>query len=330
VISGCDERIMNATVRMAYDAGIPNVSSLSKPINLMQLRDILNAAKPGRGRRSREDQKTQTVSVARLERALRDREIHAAFQPKIELSSGRIVGSEALARWTCSDLGAVPPETFIAAAERSHQIKALTLLMLEEAIEASRDFIARDPAFVMAVNISGSLVSDRSLPEEIERILQHADVRPSSLLLEVTETTAMADASRAIDVLLQLRLRGIGLSIDDFGTGYSSLSALARMPFNELKIDRSFVTHCRDDDDMWKIVRGSIALAHGFGMKVVAEGIEDMKTAEALSAIGCDLGQGYVFAPAFSRARFRDFYDDRHFTGVAPIVYPQRAGILVG
>jgi EAL domain-containing protein (putative c-di-GMP-specific phosphodiesterase class I)/ActR/RegA family two-component response regulator len=311
IVSGCDDRIMNATVRMAHDVGIPAVASMTKPIDIVRLREILTAARRSDRQKAIGQRILPDICGARLEQAVRNREIHAAFQPKIDFSSGRIIGCEALARWTCSDLGTIPPDIFIAVAERSGQIKALTLLMLEDAIGAGKHFVARDSQFVMSVNISGSLVSDESLPDEIEAILLRAGAAPRNLMLEITETTAMADASRAIDVLLGLRLKGIGLSIDDFGTGYSSLSVLARMPFNELKIDRSFVTHCLQDTDMWKIVRGSIALAHGFGMTAVAEGIEDIGTAEALAEIGCDIGQGYFLAPALSASDFSNWCNAR-------------------
>ncbi|CAN5248023.1 hypothetical protein BH11PSE4_BH11PSE4_32570 [soil metagenome] len=113
-------------------------------------------------------------------------------------------------------------------------------------------------------------------------------------------------------MLLQLRLKGIGLSIDDFATGYSSLSVLAHMPFNEWKIDRPIHDDCLQDNDMWKIVRGSISLAHRFGMTAVAEGIEDIRTAEALAAIGYGIGQGYFPAPARSPSDFNDWCNARH------------------
>jgi EAL domain-containing protein (putative c-di-GMP-specific phosphodiesterase class I) len=138
----------------------------------------------------------------------------------------------------------------------------------------------------------------------------------------------MSDLSRAMDVLLRLRLKGIGLSIDDFGTGYSSLTALARMPFSELKIDRSFVYGSLADADLWKIVRGSVALGHEFNMKVVAEGIEDDQTRAALGNIGCDVGQGYEFSPALSKDAFIDWCkrwnSDQH-DATHPIMTPQSA-----
>jgi EAL domain-containing protein (putative c-di-GMP-specific phosphodiesterase class I) len=148
------------------------------------------------------------------------------------------------------------------------------------------------------------LISDLSFPEQVEALLVENAVPSSALTLEITESVAMTDVARAMDVLLRLRLKGIGLSIDDFGTGYSSLSALARMPFSELKIDSSFVKHCLIDEDLWKIVRGSVALGHEFHLKVVAEGIEDEQTKNALADIGCDVGQGYYFSPALLKTEF--------------------------
>ena len=310
IISGCDERVLNATVRMAIDVGIPDARSIAKPVDIACLRIALNALKQPCVRLQVAGEGSPDISSDRLRQALTDKEIYAAFQPKIDLSNGRIIGCEALARWNCRDLGMVPPDIFIAAAERHHHINELTLLMLEDAIQANMELIDLNPNFVMAVNISGSLISDAALPGQIERILDSSNMPAKNLLLEITETTAMADPGRAVDILLNLRLKGIGLSIDDFGTGYSSLSALARMPFNELKIDRSFVKNCVHDKDMWKIVSGSVSLAHSFGMTAVAEGIEDLETAEALAQINCDLGQGYLFAPALGKADLLNRCDD--------------------
>jgi EAL domain-containing protein (putative c-di-GMP-specific phosphodiesterase class I) len=152
--------------------------------------------------------------------------------------------------------------------------------------------------------LSASLLSDIALPEEIEALLQEHGFPTASLMLEVTESVAISDISVAMDVLLRLRIRGIGISLDDFGTGYSSLAALSRMPFTEIKIDKSFVTNCLHDEDMWRIVRGAVALGHEFKLQVVAEGVEDQLTWQALDSIGCDTAQGYHFSAALSAAEF--------------------------
>jgi EAL domain-containing protein (putative c-di-GMP-specific phosphodiesterase class I) len=186
-------------------------------------------------------------------------------------------------------------------------MKSMTMQMLRESMKIARGIQAADPDFVVAVNLSATLLSDVSIPEEVERLLDEAGLPARSLMIEVTETVAMADIAQAMDILLRLRIKGIGVSMDDFGTGYSSLSALARMPFCELKIDRSFIRNCLVDADMWKVVAASVAIAHEYGMIAVAEGIEDLATWQALEKIGCDIGQGFQFSRALREDAFIDW-----------------------
>lgn len=310
VISGCDQRILNASVRMAHAAGIVDAVSLPKPIDLVSLREALGLDK---GTKTTPDiqtrQHARPIEEGELSHGIDNDEIYPVFQPKIELATGRVVGCEALARWGSPSLGVVGPDLFIPLAERSGLIKPITMRMLHESLRMARQFDEADPSFVVAVNLSATLLSDTSIPEEIERMLEGVGVSPRALTIEVTESTAMTDVARAMDVLLRLRIKGVGLSIDDFGTGYSSLAVLARMPFNELKIDRSFVRDCLVDADMWKVVSASVAIAHQYNMKVVAEGIEDADTWSALNGLGCDIGQGFKFSRGLTRDAFLAWYD---------------------
>jgi EAL domain-containing protein (putative c-di-GMP-specific phosphodiesterase class I) len=247
------------------------------------------------------------ITPAALQLALERGEIFAAFQPKIQLSTGKVVGCEALARWDSPEFGSVGPDVFIPLAEQAGCIRTMTMQMLRDSMEVARAFLARNPEFQVAVNLSASLLSDATIPEEVERLLSEAGNPANSLMIEVTETMAMADISQAMDILLRLRIKGIGVSMDDFGTGYSSLLALARMPFCELKIDRSFIKNCLVDTDMWKVVAASVAIGHEYHMKVVAEGIEDFATWQALDKIGCDIGQGFEFSRALPRDALIDW-----------------------
>ena len=308
VISGCEERILNATVRMAHAVGMLDTISLPKPIDLALLRGALAPFQEAAASRRGVDARLSEISVEDLRRGLDDGEVYAAFQPKIDLSTGKVTGCEALARWDSATFGPVGPDVFIPLAEQGGLIKTMTLRMLRDSMTFAAAFLPTEPKFVVAVNLSASLLSDTSLPEEVEHLLAEIGVPARSLMIEVTETTAMADVGRAMDVLLRLRLKGIGISMDDFGTGYSSLSALARMPFSELKIDRSFVKDCLTDADMWKIVSSSVAIAHQYNMKVVAEGIEDAATWHALDALGCDIGQGFEFSRALRQDAFVEWY----------------------
>ena len=298
-ISGCDDRILDAAVRMADAIGISNACSLRKPFRPAALRELLGglnerafslAGPPCR----------EPVTGSMIELGLLGSEFSPLYQPKISLASGRLVGCEALARWNHAGRGLISPGEFIPAAESSSQISHITRSILEQSIEAAALMVKYDSDFKMAVNVSPVLLSDLSLPEEIEGLLRKHDLPTENFIVEVTEGTAMADVARATEILLRLRIKGIGISIDDFGTGYSSLASLARMPFTELKIDQSFVSNCLGDDSMRKIVTGSVEIDHQFNMTVVAEGIETPNVAEFLRDVGCDVGQGYLYSPALA------------------------------
>ncbi|ABD08546.1 response regulator receiver modulated diguanylate phosphodiesterase [Rhodopseudomonas palustris HaA2] len=328
VISGCDQRILSATVRMAHAVGVVDAVSLQKPIDLASLGDALSfGAGEQPSLRHRPDRQSRPVTAADLSRGLETGELYPAFQPKVNLATGRVVGCEALARWDSPTFGSVGPDVFIPLAEQSGLIKPLTLLMLRQSIELARYFFDIDPSFSVAVNLSAALLSDTTIPEEVERLLDGTGLPARSLIIEVTESTAMTDIACAMDIMLRLRIKGVGISIDDFGTGYSSLAVLARMPFSELKIDRSFVRDCLTDADMWKVVSVSVAIAHQYNMQAVAEGIEDAETWRALDGLGCDIGQGFGFSRALRRGAFVEWcrHWDERLTSVGPAAERHRA-----
>ena len=302
IISGCDDRVMKATRRVVAGLKLLLGGCLTKPLDLNRLRCAFDL--PQRSPLAVRSAGTPPrITPDRIARGLADREFFVEFQPKIALGTGRVVGAEALARWRTAEFGLVSPMVFIPIAEQAGLIREVTDCILSSAMSQGRKLIERNPGFSIAVNISGSLMSDLTLPERIEATLRQANVPPSSLTVEITETTAMADVDRANDILVRLRLKKIGTAIDDFGTGYSSLAALARLPFSELKIDQSFIKGCEADDDMMKIVDASVALAKVFNMKVVAEGVESSQALEIIRRAGCDVAQGFYFAPSLRRSR---------------------------
>jgi EAL domain-containing protein (putative c-di-GMP-specific phosphodiesterase class I)/FixJ family two-component response regulator len=297
IISGCEERILNSTRRVAEGLALTVADSLPKPLDLARLREALSPP--------RRDPIVKAAAVAvpdidreRLVLGLARNEFVVAFQPKVELGSGKVVGAEALARWRTPEFGPIPPATFMPLAERFGMMPDLTYCILSSAIAQTRTLIAKHPDIAVAVGISGALLSDAMLPERIEAMLRAENVAAKHLMVEVTESVAMSDVDRAIDSLVRLRIKGVGAAIGDFGTGYSSLAALARFPFNELKIDRSLVRGCATDRDMLKVVEAAVALARAFEMKVVAEGIDDLTILARVRDAGCDIGQGLLFAPS--------------------------------
>lgn len=237
----------------------------------------------------------------RMARALREAiladRIDIALQPKVCLRTGALLGLEALARWTGPDGEPVPPSEFIALAERRGLIGELGDRVLDRSLGQMADWRAAGLTEVpVAVNFSAPQFHRRDMAVRIKQSLARHGLPPELLEVELTESILLGDADTALETLQTLRQTGIGLALDDFGTGYSSLSYLRRFPVSRLKIDRSFVTGIASDADLRHIVQAVITLAHQFGMRCVAEGVETIEELACLRAMGCDEGQGYVFA----------------------------------
>jgi EAL domain-containing protein (putative c-di-GMP-specific phosphodiesterase class I) len=226
-------------------------------------------------------------------RALGTGQILVHFQPIVSAQDLRVCGAEALVRWQHPGLGLLAPRSFIPAIERSGMIGPLTRHVLERSIAECAGWRRRGRDVSVAVNLSARNLLDRSLPREIERILVHHGLSPAALQLEITESMIMSDPGRALLIVSRLKELGVRLSVDDFGTGYSSLSNLKRLPIDELKIDRSFVSLMARDESDRIIVRSTINLGHDLGLGVVAEGVEDEGTLRQLARMNCDLVQGY-------------------------------------
>ncbi len=240
--------------------------------------------------------KERLALVADLRRAIETGQIDLHYQPKLDLARARVIGVEALARWSHPERGAVPPDVFVPLAEHAGLIRDLTSHVIESALLQCRAWRDAGITLPVAVNLSVRDLIDAALPDEIVGLLERYGLEPAMLELEITESTVMDQPGRAIDVLDSLSRIGLPLAIDDFGTGYSSLAYLQRLPVRELKIDRSFVMGLRTNDNDDEIVRSTIDLAHNLGLSVVAEGVEDRESVERLTEMGCDVAQGYYIA----------------------------------
>jgi EAL domain-containing protein (putative c-di-GMP-specific phosphodiesterase class I) len=252
--------------------------------------------------------------VGELRRAIDAGGLVLHHQPKASLRTGALVGSEALVRWEHPQRGLVPPDEFVPLAEHTGLIRPLSRWVLDAGLRQCRAWRDQGLQIPVSINLSARDLHDPQLPELVASLLERWDVVPNMLKLEITESAVMADAERAIDVLGRLRSMGVRISIDDFGTGYSSLSYLKRLPVDELKIDRSFVSHLATDDHDLAIVRSTIGLAHDLGLTVVAEGVEDLATWNVLASLGCDVVQGYFLSrplPADELVRWLRADEDR-------------------
>lgn len=232
-----------------------------------------------------------------LEKGLRQRDIGVAYQPKIDLASGRIVGAEALIRWRPDGGEFINPQDLVLAAEAGDRINELTLVVMETALIDGKQAITLDPRFKLAVNMSAKSLSDTHLLFDIMTLLGRYNFPPENLTLELTETAKLED-HRIAPQIAALKSRGIGLSIDDFGTGESNLEYIEKLPSSELKIDKKFVQHMAKSEESRAVVRATIEIAHSLGKVVVAEGVEELEVAATLRAMGCDQAQGYLFSRA--------------------------------
>ncbi|OGB34714.1 MAG: hypothetical protein A3F78_00440 [Burkholderiales bacterium RIFCSPLOWO2_12_FULL_61_40] len=243
----------------------------------------------------------QVVARDQMVKALRNAasldQLHVAYQPQVDLQTGRIGGMEALLRWTHPELGVVPPIQFIPVAEESGLIKGLGEWVLRQACRDIRAWLDKGMQVPhVAVNVSPMQFHDDDLIVQVKQALADFRIDPSQLYLEVTESSLMDDVARSETMLKDLKDLGIKLALDDFGTGYSSLSYLKRFPFDKVKIDQSFVRDVTTNQSDNVIVQVIISMAHGLGLKVVAEGVETQAQCEIMRTSVCDEIQGYFFS----------------------------------
>jgi diguanylate cyclase (GGDEF)-like protein len=282
---------------------------------LLHLADLaLYAAKQERGRHAVYDPQSEQQSTAssvllgELQRGIDNGELVTFYQPKVNTLTGRLVGVEALARWQHPTRGLLLPGRFLAAVENTPLIVPLTARVIDDALAAVRRWRDRGLEISVAINLTARQVANEDLPWQIEAALAAHGLPGQALVLEVTESCLMANPLQTRAVLSRVRALGVGLSIDDFGTGYSSLTHLRDLPVTEIKIDRSFVAGTVSSVSDAAIVKSVIDLGHNLGLGVVAEGVETTQCLAALTALGCDVVQGYLLAPPMPAEQLESWY----------------------
>lgn len=319
--SGAGEQLLQAASRSASAHGLKVLGLLPKPFNPKRFRELMQHTANVPDITVLGDSFQQLAPVVDITPddialALNNHDINVVYQPKVTCLSGALSGFEALARWHHPEKGFIPPDVFIPIAEREGLIDQLTVQVFKQALP----FLAHWQNIVtsvwklkLSVNISAVSIANEGLFANIEQLCQQHNIAPEQLILELTETAAMDDPVKSLDMLTRLRMRGFKLSIDDFGTGFSSMLALVRMPFSEVKIDKSFVMTAANSRESRQVIKATLDLAHSLDMTATAEGIETQESLQQLQEMGCDLAQGFFIGRPMPEDFIKDWLDERQY-----------------
>ncbi|MGE4350252.1 MAG: EAL domain-containing protein [Candidatus Berkiella sp.] len=285
IVSGHDEKIRSTAFNLGLNYHLNMLGHYPKPLPIQALIEIL--------------ENTRSASIQpsndTLEKAIENKALVLYYQPMICLKNSKIINLETLVRWVVSPDKIIFPDQFIPLAESSGLIVPLTRLIVEMAFQQyARSLNLWN--INISINLSASNLDDLNLTDEIIALANQYKINPENVCFEVTETSVMSHPQIAMDILTRLRLKGFKISLDDFGTGYSSFIELHRLPFSEMKIDKSFIMKLKRDTQAQKITKSIIELAHSLELNVVAEGVEDKETFEHLKNLNCDIAQGYFIS----------------------------------
>ena len=294
LVSGEDERTRQAAEKLARAHKIAVLGHLQKPVSPEGLAELIGKWEPPKQSNPRVARKIYTADEVRA--AIANGELINYYQPKVDTATGRVVGVEALVRWSHPQDGMVFPDQFIGVAEAHYLIDDLTRVVLTGALAQAKFWQEAGLMLQVAVNLSMDNLDSLDFLDLVVGLTSKAGVQPQMVELEVTESRLMEDLRTPLEILTRLRLKHFRLSIDDFGTGNSSLVQLRDLPFDELKIDQSFVHGAWNNEKLRAMFDSSLGLAKQLGMEVVAEGVEDQADWDFVRKAGCDIAQGYFIA----------------------------------
>jgi len=296
LLSGEDERILAAAESLAGAENLRVAGRLRKPVSREDLGRVLQCVP------TREDRAVATVMPERLfrvdelEQAIHSSQLVNHYQPQVSFSSGRVTGVEALVRWQHPEEGLVMPHRFIPLAEKGGLISELSSAVLATALADASEWLAAGVYLRISLNASMEELQSLDYPDRLVAAARRVGFPVDHLVVEVTESQLSNDWPSTLDVAARLRLKGIGLAVDDYGTGYSSLSQLRDLPFDELKLDRSFISGIGNSESLRAIIGPHLEMSHKMGLTVVAEGVEERADWDYLREAGCDIAQGYFVA----------------------------------
>lgn len=295
--SSSDEVLISAVATMAEALGITLLGAFRKPINPDDLADALGSYRAAKQQTpDTSSKRSPEVDLPLLQLALERASIQAHYQPKIDLTSMKIAGVEALARWKTPQGEWIPPSVFIPLAETHDVIGELTLSLLDQVLQDMNDWWEQGQYIPVAINLSAKCLAEFNLANEIIQRVIRKGIPAHFITFEITESALVVDLPSALATISRLRLKGFGISIDDYGTGFSSMQQLSRFPFSELKIDRSFVSGAPERQYLRNILKSAIDTGERLGITTVAEGVETEAELHLLKSLGCKQAQGFLLA----------------------------------
>lgn len=294
IMSAQDEKVLTTVVHLGKERGLNMQEAIQKPISMSKLQAILK----------QQDQCQYTLDLGTLHQAVHNDEFYFHYQPTIDVKTKKIIGAEALSRWTDSGGNQVPPIEFITLAEKTGFIRVLSRYLVEKTFKQISE---QHLDINVSINLSARDLVNIRLPDEMTHLLEKYPIDPRKITFEITETALMSHYKIVMDILSRFRIMGFSLSLDDFGTGYSSLVELYKLPFSELKIDRSFVMRLPEDKEALVIVNSIITLGHNLGVKVIAEGVESQAALTVLEDLGCDIAQGFFISKPIDMPMLLEF-----------------------
>ncbi|WP_411725328.1 putative bifunctional diguanylate cyclase/phosphodiesterase [Methyloglobulus sp.] len=251
--------------------------------------------------------------ISELRHAIERDGLELFYQPQVSIKTGEICGVEALVRWNHPVHGFVPPDEFVAMAERNRMINQLTQWVLKRAFRDCANWHKQGLPIKISVNLSVKDLHNPELPDLISGVAVATGIKPEWIILEITESSVMTEPERALEIIQRLNQMGYQFSIDDFGTGYSSLAYLKKLPLTEIKIDKSFVMDILTSENDAAIVKATVNLGHNLGLMVTAEGVESKEIMSRLMDYGCDVAQGYFLSKPVSVQNFNQWVSDSHW-----------------
>ena len=281
-----DQGGLHLLQRLGTDRGLTMGGMIFKPLHRNEVLQTLTSLRDSR----------HWLTEATVTRGLERSEFFLEYQPLANIRSGHISSVESLIRWRHPQRGLIGPEAFIPFVEASNAVGALTRWVAMTAIAQLKTWTRQGVALGLAINLSARNLWDCDLADAILAACEAADISTSRITLELTETAAIERPEDAATALSRLRLSGIKVAIDDFGTGYSSLAQLHRLPFSQIKIDRSLVTNCEQSHGALQIIGTVVGLARSLGLHCIAEGVETKSDFDAVGNLGCDAAQGYLIS----------------------------------